>query len=130
MQSQEQVLSKWFAPAILAALGIYCHHITKPLQRQAYSMLSTVEKTFVCIRVYLLPGLVRSRNHHRVANCQCDEEIQDVQNLQGWTLHGPIQRGKELRGNLAKLVQKSGIWYHVCFLKRQYDKVLLLQCFY
>lgn len=127
MQDQEQVLIKWFTPAVFAAAAvIYYHHIAKPLQIRVNSTSSAAEKTLVCIRVYLLPRLVRGRNHHGIADCQCDEEVQDVQNLQGWTLHGTIQWGEELRGNLAKFLQKSGIWYHVRFLKRQYDQVLLL----
>lgn len=47
-------------------------------------------------KVYLLPGLVGGRHHHRVAEGKSDEEIHDVRQVRGQLGHGLAVEAHEI----------------------------------
>ena len=67
---------------------------------------------------YLLPGLVRGRHHHRVADGQRQEEVDDVCEVGGQLGHGLAVEVDEvqLAAALVHLVQELGIRRDVLLL--------------
>ena len=72
---------------------------------------------------YLLPGLVRGRHHHRVADGQCHEEVDDVGEVRGQLGHGLAVEVNEveLAAALVHLVQKLRVRRDVLLLWAERD---------